>query len=156
MADGTDIFGPAYLEYTLLINQGALGLRERRLGLRHIGAGDFADTETVLGGLELLAQDLDVVAVDLEQGLVANHVEIGLSNRLEDRGLHRQGLRPGRLYGIDRLSGLRLERGCRYADLAGEGDLGAPKRQSLRDLLVSCSQQCALREELRIGVVSLS
>ena len=108
MADGPDIFGPAYLEGALLGDQGALGLRQRGLGLRHVGAGDFADAETVLGRLELLAQDLDVVAVDLDQGLVANHVEIGHRDGLKDRGLDRQGLRPRRLDGVDRLAGLRL------------------------------------------------
>ncbi len=88
-------------------DEGALGLRQRRLGLRHVGAGDLADTEAVLGRFELLAQNLHVVAVDLDQCLVANDVEIGHRNRLEYRGLDCEGLRSSRLHGIDRLAGLR-------------------------------------------------
>ena len=67
MADGADIFGPAYLERALLGDQSALGLRQRGFGLRHVGASDFADAETVLGRLELFAQHLDVVAIDLDK-----------------------------------------------------------------------------------------
>src|SRR5205085_1148056 len=48
-----------------------------------------------------------------------------------------------------------LQRGCRYADLAGEGDLRPPKRQSLRNLFVGRPQQGALGEQLWICVVCL-
>src|SRR5712671_4692836 len=108
MPDGPDILGAADLQRSLLGDQGTLGLRERGLGLCDVGAGDFADAKTVLRRLELLAQDLDIVEVDLDQGLVADYVEICLSDRLENRRLDSQRLRPRRLYGIDRLAGLRL------------------------------------------------
>ena len=53
-----------------------------------------------------LRNTCDVVAIDLDQSLVANHVEIGLGDRLKHRGLDREGLRPGRLHRVDRLPGL--------------------------------------------------
>ena len=39
--------------------------------------------------------------------MVAHDVEIGLRHRLEHRGVDRQGLRPRRLDGVDRLAHLR-------------------------------------------------
>src|SRR5438270_8815443 len=107
MTDGSDVFSPAYLKLTLRGDKGTLSLSERGLGLCHISPGHLTNAKTVLGRLELFAQDLHIVAVDLDQGLVANHVEICHRNRLEYRGLDRQGLRPCRLYSIDRLPGLR-------------------------------------------------
>ena len=50
----------------MLGNKGPLSLRKGGLGLCHVGASNLAYTETVLGRFELLAQDLDVVAVDLD------------------------------------------------------------------------------------------
>ena len=98
MADGTDIFGPAVSRaLPCWVTNVPWACASEDFGLRHIGAGHFADPKTVLRRLELLAQHLDVVAVDLDQRLVAHHVEIGLRNRLEHRGLDRQGLRPRRL-----------------------------------------------------------
>jgi len=91
----------------LLSNQLALRLCERRFGLRYIGAGDFTDTEAVLGCFELLAQDIHIIAVNFEQRLVAHHVEICHRDGLENRGLDRQRLRPRRFDSIDCLPGLR-------------------------------------------------
>ena len=55
-----------------------------------------------------LLQHLLVVAADLDQGLVAHDVEIGLGDRLEHRGFDRKGLRARRLHRVDRLPRLRL------------------------------------------------
>ena len=66
VANGTNIFGSAYLQRTLLGDKGSLSLRKGGLGLCHVGASNLAYTETVLGRFELLAQDLDVVAVNLD------------------------------------------------------------------------------------------
>src|SRR5262249_52073250 len=180
MSDRADIFGPAYLEVTLGRDQLTDRLRQGCLGLCDIGAGYLADAKTVLGRLELLAEDRHIVAVNLEQGLIAHDVEMGLGNSLEHRSLDRQGLRPRRLHEVDRLTGLRcrtsatvdllcrrggervwsglsmagtdrgLRRCGRIARLAGEVDRWAPISQRLRNLLVGCSQQGALGEDLWI------
>src|SRR5262249_22827690 len=76
-------------------------------GLRDIGAGDFTDAEAVLRRFELLAQDRHIVALDLDQLLIADDIEIGHRDGLENRGLDRQRLRPRRFDSIDRLPGLR-------------------------------------------------
>src|SRR5438132_12772122 len=107
MSDRADVFGPAYLEITLSGDQLTNRLCEGGLGLSDIGAGHLAHSKTVLGRLELLAEDRHVVAVDLEQGLIAHHVEMGLGNSLEHRSFDQQGLRPRRFYEVDRLAGLR-------------------------------------------------
>ena len=119
MPDGADILGPAWASVPSAGGQGADGLRQRRFGLRDIGAGHLADPEAVLRRFELLLQHLDVVAVDLDQGLVFDHVEISLGHRLEYRGFDRQGLRPRRLDRVYRLTRLR-QRAAAGVDRLGD------------------------------------
>jgi hypothetical protein len=196
VADSADIFGATYFECALLGDQRALGLRQRGLRLRNICARDFADPKPVLRRLELLAQHLHIVALHLNQSLVANDIEIGHRDGLKHRSFDRQGLRPRGLHrvyrltrlrdgaaaAVDRLRGLELHEVrpgnrvlhgsslaccefrsvgrslqgcCGNSGLARECDSRAPERQRLRNLLVRCPQQGALRQQLRIGVVSL-
>ncbi len=77
-------------------------------GLRDIGSGDLADPEPVTRRFKLLAQHLFVVAVDFDQRLIADDVDIGLRDSLEHGGFDPEGLGPRRLHGIDRLTRLRL------------------------------------------------
>ena len=70
---------------------------EPRLGLRHVGAGQGADAELVLGRLELAPQHLLVVDVEIDRRLVAQHVEIGLDRRRRrscSRARHSARARP--------------------------------------------------------------
>ena len=60
---------------------GEAGLRagggEARLGLGDVGAGHFADVEAVARLPQLLVEHLDVVALQVEDGRVAQHVHVG-------------------------------------------------------------------------------
>ena len=49
---------------------------EARLGLRDVGSSDFADVEAVLSLPKLFLQHLDVVAVEIEDRRVAQHVHV--------------------------------------------------------------------------------
>ena len=51
---------------------------QARLGLGHVRAGHLADIEAVARLAQLLVDDLDVVALEVEDGRVAEHVHIGL------------------------------------------------------------------------------
>ena len=156
-------------------------------GLCNIGSGDFADPKAILRRLELLAQNLNVVAVDFNESLIAHDVEIGLRHRLEHQGLDGERLRPRRFDRVHRLPGLRdrvatavnrlrdlqIDRvrekrrilapdgwlGEAHpiaAHLAGKIDRRAPAGERLRNLLVGCAQQGALRQQLRVAVVSFA
>src|SRR4029077_10940351 len=103
----TDVFGPAVLEVALSGDQVADSLSERGFGLRDISAGHFADAKPILSCLKLLTENRHVVAVYLDQRLVAHYVEISLGYGLEHQGFDRQGLGSRRLYKVDRLAGLR-------------------------------------------------
>ena len=50
---------------------------EARLGLRHVGAGHLADVEAIAGLTQLLLDDFDVVALQVQDGGVAQHVHVG-------------------------------------------------------------------------------
>ena len=60
--------------------------RQARLRLRHVGAGHLADVEAVAGLAQLLFEHLDVVALQFEDGGVAQHVHVGL-RAVEQDGL---------------------------------------------------------------------
>ena len=122
MADDAGVIGPADLQLALGGDALRRRLLERGLRLGDIGAGQLADFGADPGHFELLAEDIFVVAIDLDQALIAHHVEIGLGDRLEHRGLDGQGQRPRRLYGIDRLPGLRLGAAAAI-DLLGRGQI---------------------------------
>ena len=62
-------FGEAHLR---------LRRRQARLGLGHVRAGHLADIEAVARLAQLLVDDLDVVALKVEDGRVAQHVHVGL------------------------------------------------------------------------------
>ena len=53
------------------------GAGQRRLGLGDVGAGDFADPEAVVGGLQLPGQHLLVVDVQRQHLLVGDDADIG-------------------------------------------------------------------------------
>ena len=46
-------------------------------GLGHVGPGHLADIEAVAGLAQLLVDHLDVVALQVENGRVAQHVHVG-------------------------------------------------------------------------------
>ena len=92
MTDRADKIGAAGLE--LALGGDAVGgcLRQRQFGLGHVGAGHLADAKAFARRIELLFQHRLVVAVDLDQSLVAVGIEKRLNDRLEDRGLDGEGL----------------------------------------------------------------
>ena len=57
--------------------RGRLGARKARLRLRHVGARHFADGEAVPRLAQLFFQHIDVVAVEVENGRILQHVHIG-------------------------------------------------------------------------------
>ena len=57
--------------------RGRLRAGEACLGLRDVGSGDFADGKSVPGLTQLFLQDLNVVAVEVEDGGVQEDVHIG-------------------------------------------------------------------------------
>ena len=56
---------------------------QRRLGLRHVGAGDLAHPEPVVGRLELLGQHLLVVDVERQELLRLDDADIGVDHIAE-------------------------------------------------------------------------
>ena len=54
-----------------------MGARKARFGLRNVGAGDLAHREPVPRFAQLLLQDLHIVALQIEQRRVPQHVHIG-------------------------------------------------------------------------------
>ena len=68
-------------------------LRQRGFGLRHVGPGDLADTEPVVGRLELLCQHLLVVDGERQKLLRLDHADLDLGRgdrrRRADIGDHR-------------------------------------------------------------------
>ena len=84
MSDRSGVQRPADFEIALGGDPLRDCLRQRGFRLRHVGAGHLADPEPVARRFQLLAQDLLVVAGDLEQVLVAHDVEIGGDDSGED------------------------------------------------------------------------
>ena len=76
-ADHLAILGDAGAQ----IGLGETGLRPRGgeagLRLRHVGTGHLADIEAVVGLAQLLVDDFDVVALQIEDRRVAQHVHVG-------------------------------------------------------------------------------
>ena len=50
---------------------------QTRLGLRDVGTGDLADRKAVSRLAQLLLQDVNVVAIEIEDRRVAQHVHVG-------------------------------------------------------------------------------
>src|SRR6516162_3560796 len=102
------IIGPA--DFELAFRRDALRHRlvERGTRLGDVGAGQLTSLGADPGSLEFLSQHILIIAIDLDQALIAHHVEIGLSDRLKHGRLDRQGQRPRRLDRVDRLPRLRL------------------------------------------------
>jgi hypothetical protein len=82
-ADGAGIIGPADLQLALGGDALHRRLLERGLRLGDVGAGQLADFGADPGHFELSAEDIFVVAIDLDQALIAHHVEIGLGDCLD-------------------------------------------------------------------------
>ena len=67
------------------------------LGLRHVGARHLADGEAVLRRLQFARQHVDVVLVEPDELLVADHVHVGGDRLQEHDALHvAQNLALGR------------------------------------------------------------
>ena len=76
VADRLAIIGQRRLQLRLRAERRGPRAGEARLGLRDVGAGDFADVEAVLRLPQLLLQHLDVVAIEIENRRVAQHVHV--------------------------------------------------------------------------------
>ena len=155
-------------------DQLAKGLRQGGFGLRDIGASNLANSEAVLSGLELFAQNRDIVLVHLKQGLVAHDVEIRLGYGLEYCGLNGQRLRPCRFDEVDRLAGLRhctpaaVDRLCRRdgegvwsgfsMNAIGQTDSasGLIRRGRIARLAGKIDRRPPIRQRLRHALVSCS
>ena len=85
VADDLLVGGAARLEVGLSRGQGRQRLRAAGLGLGHVGARHLADIEPVFGGLELLAQQRDVILAQADDGGVAHDIDIGGHGIEQDR-----------------------------------------------------------------------
>ena len=178
-ADGGEIGLARDLEGALGIDEvGARG-GEPGLGLADVGAGDLADLEAVVGGVELFAQHAHVVPGDADEFLRLDHVHIG-GDRGEEhflldvqqagaarrdavaRGFERGlGLavveekeRGLQFRGVDVVDGKVVDRG-RPGRPRGGGDLGPARRARLGHVLVQRAQRGAVGIEQRAGLVGL-
>ena len=61
------------------------GTGQRGFRLRDVGAGNFADPEPIVGGLQLLGENLFVVALQFQQLAGLNNADIGIRRRQEAR-----------------------------------------------------------------------
>ena len=107
---------------------------QRGLGLRHVGAGDLANPEAIVCGLELLRQHLLVVDLQIEQLLRLDDTDIGADGVVEaglllrdQRGALRHHLVLGAVdVGRHLAAGIEVlgDRGLGRGDLAiGSGSL---------------------------------
>ncbi len=68
-------------EHRLVGQQLRIGAGQARLGLGDVGAGHFADREPVPRLAQLFLQHIDVVAVEIDDGRVLQHIHVGLDAR---------------------------------------------------------------------------
>ena len=77
LADDAQVILAARLQLRLGALQLAARLRQPRVGLGDVGAGEIADLEAIARGLCVRLQHAHVAAVELDDRLVADHVHIG-------------------------------------------------------------------------------
>ena len=77
IADELTVARDRGLQRRLRAERGRLGACKARLRLRDVGARHFADSEAVPRLAQLFLQDVDVVAVEVENGRILQHVHIG-------------------------------------------------------------------------------
>ena len=76
LANKLAIIRQAGLEVRLRDEGVRIAGRQRSFRLRNVGAGDFADRKTVSHLTQLLFEDVDVVATQIQNRRVAQHVHI--------------------------------------------------------------------------------
>src|SRR3954465_4959377 len=75
-ADQTGVERPAGAELAVRLYPVRHCARQPRLRLADVGTGDLTDIEAVARGIELAPQHLLVVDVEVDHGLIADHVQI--------------------------------------------------------------------------------
>ena len=81
IADGLPVPGDRGLQRRHCADFAGVCACQARLRLRNVGPGDFADREPVPGLAQLLLKHQNVVALQIEQRRVAQHVHVGGNSR---------------------------------------------------------------------------
>ena len=104
-------------------------LCEPRPRLRDVGAGVLADVEALVGGADLLFQEDDVAAADVEDGDVAPHVHVRLRG-VEQDVLHR----------IAQQLAARQHAGFRAPDRIPDTEAGEEVLRDLQPVAAGCGR----------------